>query len=155
MGSGKTAVGERAARQLGLPFADLDTVIELHLGQPIGAVFASRGEAYFRRVEARLLKSVLQPGLVAALGGGTPVPDSNWKVIRRRARTIWLDAPLEAIWGRISTSTGRPLLSGRSKQEVGKLLAARRARYAEADHRVDAARGLDEVVQEVVRIWSG
>jgi shikimate kinase len=153
MGSGKTTVGERVAKQLDVPFADLDTIIELHLRQPIRDLFAKRGEAHFRQVEASLLREVLLPGQVTALGGGTPMLDASWTAIRERALTIWLDAPIEVLWTRIAAGSNRPLLSGRSREEVAAMLDARRERYAEADHRVDAARNLDDVVEEVVQIW--
>ena len=57
-GSGKTTVGRLAAERLGLPFADCDTLIQRETGMTIPAIFAERGEPYFRAVESRILAAL-------------------------------------------------------------------------------------------------
>mgnify|MGYP003228502247 CR=1 FL=1 len=70
-GSGKTTVGRLAAERLGLPFADCDTLIQRETGMTIPAIFAERGEPYFRAVESRILAALCGgPAQVIATGGG-------------------------------------------------------------------------------------
>jgi shikimate kinase len=153
MGAGKSTVGRLVAEAEGVPFRDLDEVIEMSVGMTIAGFFERRGEAAFREVEAGVLRDLIDPEVVLALGGGAVLDDGSWALLRERACTVWLDASLDALLDRSGGLT-RPLLRGRSRAEVAGLLEARRRRYAEAAHRVDAARPLPEVVAEVRRLWA-
>jgi shikimate kinase len=154
MGSGKTLVGALVAQRSGAVFHDLDLMIEDRAGMAISDLFATRSEAAFRSIESELLPKALEPGAVVALGGGTPMIDLNWQVIHEKAMTVYLRAPFEVIWPRIAGIEIRPLVAGRSREQLVALLAERRSRYEEADHTVDANRPLDEVATEVLRLWS-
>ena len=57
MGCGKTTIGRLAAARLGWSFADLDDDIEAAEGATISEIFAKRGEAEFRRIEAEALRA--------------------------------------------------------------------------------------------------
>jgi shikimate kinase len=154
MGSGKSVVGAIVAERAGAPFRDLDLMIELEAGKSIPEIFATGGEAAFRALEARLLHKALQPGYVVALGGGSLIDDANWQVVDRTATTVYLEVPFETMWERIRRLTGRPLASGRPRQEVEALFERRRARYEAAIHRVKADRAPDVVADEVIKLWS-
>ena len=52
-GAGKSTVGKRLARRLGVGFVDVDAAIEREAGKPIAEIFADEGEAHFRRLEER------------------------------------------------------------------------------------------------------
>jgi shikimate kinase len=154
MGSGKTVVGALVAERSHGVFHDLDLMIEDRAGMAISDIFATRSEAAFRKIESDLLPKALEPGAVVALGGGTPIDDSNWKVIRERAMTVYLQASFEIMWNRIEDYGERPLAASLSRPGLEKLLEARRPRYEQADHTVDANRPLDVVATEVMRLWS-
>lgn len=49
MGSGKSSVGALLASKLGIPFFDLDTVIEQEEQLSVNEIFAKKGEIYFRK----------------------------------------------------------------------------------------------------------
>ena len=136
------------------PLFDLDRVIQDEAGMSIAEIFATGGEPAFRELEARLLPGALQPGAVVALGGGSLINDANWATVSGRAITIYLDVPFETIWTRIRKLSGRPLASGRSREEVQSLFERRRPRYEQAMHRVDGDRRPAEVADEVIKIWS-
>jgi shikimate kinase len=155
MGSGKSTVGALVAERAGVPFRDLDTLVERRLGMSVEEAFERMGEEGFREVESRLLPEALAGEAVAALGGGAAVAEGNWDVIRRTATSVWLDAPFPVLWARIADAGGRPLLRGRGEEDLGRLLAARAPRYALADHRVSAARPPEEVAEEVLALWRG
>jgi shikimate kinase len=155
MGSGKTTVGRLVAGLLRTPHRDLDAMIEESAGMTIAQLFVARGEAAFRALESELLPAALEPGVVASLGGGTPLSEPNWSLIRRRAFTVWLDAPLPTLLARVEEERrARPLLDGRSPDELHDLLEARLGRYRAADRRVDAQRPAEEVAEEVCRLWA-
>ena len=153
MGSGKSVVGALVAYRANAPFLDLDFVIESEAGMTIAEIFSMRGEAAFRALESKVLPEALRGGAVVALGGGTAMDDANWKVIRDRSTSVYLELPFEAIWRRIAASDGRPLITGRLKEEVQALFERRRARYEEASFRVDADRSPDDVATDVLALW--
>jgi shikimate kinase len=155
MGSGKSVVGALVAYRAHTPFFDLDFMIENEAAMSVAEIFALRGEAAFRNLEARLLPEVLQGGAVAALGGGTTMDDANWELIRQRSLPVYLELPFESIWERIGRSESRPLVAGRLRREVADLFERRRSRYEEAAHRVDADRSPDEVATDLLALWPG
>jgi shikimate kinase len=155
MGSGKNAVGAQIAERSGAPFHDLDAMVEQEAGMAINEIFATRGEAAFRALESALLPAALQPGAVAALGGGTPVDDGNWRLITERSVSVFLDVSFATVWSRVGDVQDRPLARNRSRDELEALLEERRPRYEQASHRVDADRPADIVATEVLKLWSG
>jgi shikimate kinase len=156
MGSGKSTVGSLVAERTGAAYHDLDAMIEERCGMTIAELFERRGEAAFRDLEARVLPEALTPGAVVALGGGTPLRDANWALIRERAVTVWLEAPLPLLIARASRHPGdRPLLHDRAEADLRALLASREARYGEADHRLDGSGTPEAVAEEVCRLWPG
>ena len=154
MGSGKTVVGALVAQRSGSVFHDLDLMIEDESGMAISDLFATRSEAAFRAIESALLPRALEPGAVVALGGGTPMSDLNWRLIHEKSMTVYLQASFEVIWPRVAGIEIRPLVAGRSREQLEALLEQRRSRYEEADHTVDVNRPLDDVATEVLRLWS-
>jgi shikimate kinase len=153
MASGKSTVGALVAARTGAPYRDLDAMIEERCGVPIAELFRRDGEAAFRDVEARLLPEALEPGAVVALGGGAPLRDDSWAVIRDRSLSVWLDVPLAELLARAGPGADRPLLGGRSEADLRAMLDARLPRYREADHRVDASRPPEAVAEEVALLW--
>ena len=154
MGSGKSVVGALVAERTKAPFHDLDRVIEEAARMPISEIFASGGEAAFRDLETRVLPSALQPGSVVALGGGTLIDDANFRLVAELSSSVYLEVPFETMWERIRQLTGRPLASGRSREEVEALFERRRPRYEQALHRVDGDRLPGVVADEVIKLWS-
>ena len=55
MCAGKTTIGTELAQKLGYRFIDLDQYIEQQEGKTISALFAEKGEAYFRGLERKAL----------------------------------------------------------------------------------------------------
>jgi shikimate kinase len=154
MGSGKSVVGALVAQRIGAPLLDLDLLIQDEAKASIAEIFASEGEPAFRELEARLLPGTLQAGAVVALGGGSLINDASWALVAARAVTIYLEVPFETMWTRIRKLSGRPLASGRSREEVESLFERRRPRYEQALHRVDGDRPPAEVADEVIKLWS-
>ena len=124
MASGKTTVGPVLAARLGVPFVDLDRLIEVRRGVTIAEIIAREGEEAFRQLETATLREALSgpPGVIAP-GGGAITRAANRKLMAEGGTTVWLDAPFELCWERIGRDeVVRPLASDE---------ASARGRYAE------------------------
>jgi shikimate kinase len=132
MASGKSTVGPLLAALLGLSFVDCDSAIEAAAGSSIPELFASEGEAGFRRRESTALAGLLERGgSVIATGGGAVLSPGNRELLRAGAAVVWLHASPEALGRRLEPGT-RPLLEG--GDALGKLASIYRERrllYAE------------------------
>lgn len=152
MGAGKSTVGRRAAELAGTEFVDLDLLIERESGRSIPDIFRTQGEAGFRAREAERLRDSLTEGAIVAVGGGTPMDDASWRLMRECAVTVWLDAPLDELLRRADATT-RPMLQGRSTDQVEELYRVRARRYGEAEHRLDGTGPVEDLAREVARLW--
>jgi shikimate kinase len=116
MGSGKSSVGKLLSETLHYDFADLDTCIESSEEAVISKVFKDKGEIYFRRKEAAVLKGLLSEKnkLVVATGGGTPcygtVMDNL--LAEENIVTIYLKYSLKTLTNRLfDERKDRPLIA--------------------------------------------
>ncbi|WP_420470018.1 shikimate kinase [Brevundimonas sp. FT23042] len=154
MGVGKSTVGRRLAKRLGLPFADGDDEIEAAAGMTVSEIFASMGEGEFRAGEARVMRRLLEgPRLVLATGGGAMLNLETRALMKTHAVTVWMRADLEVIAQRVQRRDTRPLLRGKDPLEALRTLAeARYPVYGEADLTVDVAGGAHaEAVEAIVQ----
>jgi len=112
MGSGKSAVGRRLAKQLGMTFCDSDEQIEERTGVDIAYIFEKEGEAGFRRRESAILAELLQqPGMVLATGGGAAIDPENRSLMAASGTVVYLYTSVAEQMKRTSKSRHRPLLN--------------------------------------------
>lgn len=109
MAAGKTSVGRRVAKRLGVPFRDSDRMIAATHG-PIPEIFAQHGEAHFRTLEREEIAGLVTVPGVLALGGGA-VMDAETRARLRAVPVVLLTVTAEAVAARLAAS-GRPLLDG-------------------------------------------
>ena len=111
MGAGKSTVGRRLSVELGLPFSDLDDVIESRLHRTVREIFAVDGEAAFRRVEHETLASLLTgPDKVLAVGGGAAEHAGSQQLLRA-AQVVYLQVGYDEALRRVGGDAGRPMLA--------------------------------------------
>ena len=141
MCAGKSTVAAALAGLLGCASADLDSLIAEREGRTPRRLIDEEGEEAFRRAETRALVEVLEKGKarVVALGGGTYAFAHNRAAISRHdCLTVWLDAPFELCWQRITGEGNeqqeRPL--ARDREQALRLYEGRRAAYEQAALRV-------------------
>lgn len=152
MGSGKSTVGRRLARRLGLAFVDTDAEIERESARTVRQIFADDGEEGFRRIEKDVVRRILESSnrsVVAAGGGAVLDPESRRLVASHLG--IWLAANPETLAKRVTRGAAhRPLVDD---DPLGKLTAMEAARgpiYAEASRfRVDVDGMSPEAVADV------
>jgi shikimate kinase / 3-dehydroquinate synthase len=152
MGAGKSTVGRLVAARRSLPFFALDACIEEREGITISELFARRGEAGFRAVEARALFALLETPRprVVALGGGSLLSDEARRRALSEAFVVVLEISAETALARTAGSD-RPLLKGRA--ELERLFEARQAAYAEAHERLDAAARPEWIARAIEGLW--
>jgi shikimate kinase len=115
MGAGKSTLGRHLAKGLGLPFLDLDAVIEDRAGCPVRDIFAAAGEAAFRVLEAEVLPELLTSPAVVALGGGAwESPANRAAVASADAAPLWLAQTPQAAWARVGHDPRRPLAANQA-----------------------------------------
>jgi 3-dehydroquinate synthase len=134
MGSGKSTVGRMLAERTKRSFVDLDDDIAADAGRSISEIFASEGEAGFRRREAHTLRRALnKQDIIMAAGGGAPLADENWNQMREGNCVVSLMAQPAELARRLNGSKGRPLLEPDVPSAIASLLPDRIGRYAAAD----------------------
>lgn len=154
MGAGKSTVARALGESLGWQVEDIDDAIVARERQAIAEIFARRGEAYFREVERRVLRSLLPARhTVVATGGGTFVDAENRRVINDDGGSIWLDLSFEQVVARIPSDGRRPLASDRGTLQA--LYRDRRAAYQLAHLRLDAGDSPAGELVERIRDWLG
>jgi shikimate kinase len=134
MGAGKSTVGMRLARRLGLPFIDSDVAIEEASGSKTAELFERYGEHDFRDGERRLVARLVEGEVrVIATGGGAFNDPRTREILNSRAITVWLDAPTDVLAERTSRRNNRPLLhKGNPAEILARLADERRCFYEEA-----------------------
>ncbi len=140
MAAGKTSLGKRVARELGVPFVDTDAVFVRQHGA-ITDFFAAHGEAEFRRIEAEVIAAELaQPGgRIVALGGGAVLREATRELLGAYP-VVLLMTTQEAVL-RTANLARRPLLRD-DPEAWGRILAERRPLYeavADVTYRTDRA----------------
>ena len=144
MGVGKTSIGKRLSTRLEVPFADADQEIEQAAGMEVKDIFAKYGEPEFRRLERSVIARLLTgPPHVLATGGGAFMDETTRAAMRESAFTIWLNAPVDVLVGRVkkrqAADQSRPLLAqGDMRATLEKLLEVRGPVYATADMVLDS-----------------
>ena len=155
MGVGKSTVGRRLARRLGLPFVDSDAAIQDAAGLSPAEVFERYGEHDFRDGERRLVARLVDEGKVGviATGGGAYVDPRTRELLNARAITVWLDAPVDILAERTSRrDTRAQLRNGDPKATLERLSNERRDSYEQAHIHVKSGLGAHkDVVDSILR----
>lgn len=138
-GTGKSTIGETLARNLKLPFVDVDHVIETNARMPIPHIMEQHGELAFRDLEASALQEAVRhiddvsnaSEKVIALGGGALLRDENRALVEAKGKVIFLTAELNTLLERLHADPNkRPLLAGDLRSRLSALLEKRADHYA-------------------------
>jgi shikimate kinase len=158
MGVGKSTVGRRLAKRLGLSFVDSDAEIEDAAGYSAAEIFERYGESDFRDGERRLVARLVEGDVrVIATGGGAFVDPRTRKLLNERAITVWLDAPVDILAERTSRrDTRAQLRNSDPKATLERLSEERRPSYEEAHIHVKSGDGAHkDVVDSIIAQLEG
>lgn len=154
-GAGKSTVGPRLARTLGLPFIEMDARIQQSAGLPLEQIFELHGERYYRRLENETLEGILGAGntAVVATAGGVVNEPATWERLCDETRVVWLRATPEDHWNRVvEQGDSRPMADNpAAMDQLRDMLRSREAAYGQAWLTVDThGKSPDQVTREVV-----
>ena len=167
MGTGKSTVGSGIAHALQCSFIDLDVQISKLTNCTVSEIFARGGEAEFRAIEADVLATVLDDAcaqiaqrsansVVVATGGGAVISQANREKIMSAAdHVIWLDAHVDDLVKRTSSSKiARPLLSNNPQQVLSALSGERAGLYEQiATAKIDTSgKQIEQVVHAALQV---
>lgn len=131
-GAGKSTIGRKLARELGVELYDTDAGIERETGRTIPEIFAEDGEPEFRKIEERVVRrAVLAERGVVSLGGGAVLSEHTRALLRGRT-VVYLEISIAEGLRRTGASTQRPLLNGADPgAKYRELMRTRRPLYRE------------------------
>jgi shikimate kinase len=167
MGSGKSTVGSGVAHALQCAFTDLDAQIMKSAKCTVSEIFARGGESEFRVIETDVLATVLDDAreqiaqqtansVVVATGGGAIISQVNRdKIVSAADHIIWLDAHVDDLVKRTSSSkTSRPLLATNPQQVLSSLSNERASLYEQiATSKIDTTgKQIEQVIDAVLQI---
>ncbi len=158
MGCGKSTLGRKLARRLGVRFVDTDALVERHEGASVVDIFHYEGEERFREVERAVLDALIdaaEPAVVST-GGGLPLWRDNMERMTEAGVTVYLKRTAENIAARLSPygRQKRPRLRGLSDEELVDFMrrdmALREPYYERAQYAVDCAGLSDDALCDVI-----
>jgi XRE family aerobic/anaerobic benzoate catabolism transcriptional regulator len=142
-GAGKSTLGGRLAKQLDVPFIELDREIEREAGTSLSEIFLLYGQAGYRRYEKRCLEKVLDANerLVLATGGSIVSAPGTYDLLLSECYTVWLKAEPEEHMARVvAQGDTRPMADSReAMDDLRRILTGRAALYGQADVTIDTA----------------
>lgn len=125
-GSGKSTIGRRLSRALGVSLLDTDAAIEQQTGRSIADIFAVDGEQEFRRIEETVVCAALvDHDGVLSLGGGA-VTSPGVRAALAGHTVIYLEISAAEGVRRTGRNTLRPLLTGADRAEKFRALMSQR-----------------------------
>lgn len=125
-GSGKSTIGRRLAKALGVSMLDTDAAIEQKTGRTIADIFATDGEQEFRRIEEEVIRAALaEHDGVLSLGGGAVTSPGVCAALNGHT-VVYLEISAAEGVRRTGGNTVRPLLAGPDRAEKFRELMAKR-----------------------------
>lgn len=154
MGVGKSAIGHKLAKELGMNFIDTDEIIEKTEKTSISKIFENKGEEYFRNLETEVLKTLEDyDNFVISTGGGMVLRKENAAMLKELGPVVLLTADPEVVFERVKAAKTRPLLNVTDpRKRIEEILNCRNPIYnSVADFTVDTSHSkVDEAVIKIL-----
>jgi XRE family transcriptional regulator, aerobic/anaerobic benzoate catabolism transcriptional regulator len=153
-GAGKSTLGSRLAKELEIPFIELDREVEREAGTSLSEIFLLYGQAGYRRYERRCLENVVKNNerAIIATGGSIVSEPGTYDLLLSTCRTVWLKAQPEEHMARVvAQGDTRPMTGNREAMEdLHRILRGRNALYGRADVTIDTAhKSIDQSLQQL------
>lgn len=151
-GAGKSTLGAMLADKLGVPFIELDKIIERDHGAPVSTLFEVYGQATFRRYERDALTRVIadNPAAIIATAGGIAADETTFVQLLDRTHVVWLQAsPAEHMRRVREQGDFRPMSHNpAAMDDLVAILDARASAYGRAHARLDTSGKTIEICRE-------
>ncbi len=144
MGSGKTSIGKKLAKQLNYSFIDVDISIEEKEGKSINDLFELWGEEKFRLQEHfHLQKFMHVENSIISTGGGLACFHDNMGLMNKCGETLFLSAESSFLASRLKQGkANRPLIAKIEDDDLPQfidlLLEKRNPYYYKAKHLIQS-----------------
>lgn len=142
-GAGKSTLGRILAEHLGVPFIELNRVVEQDYGASVPLLIEMSGLATFRRYERACLERVVaeNKAAVIATAGGIVSNPETYALLLSRAHTVWIKAQPEEHMSRVMEQGDfRPMAQNREAMaDLVAILDARGADYGRAEAQLDTS----------------
>ncbi|MHB8835331.1 MAG: shikimate kinase [Candidatus Methylomirabilia bacterium] len=138
-GAGKSTVGVRLAKRLGLSFVDTDILIQERAGRRLQQILEEAGYRELRRLEEEAILSLAAGGVVIATGGSAVYSESAMRHLGELGTIVYLSAGCDLLAGRIDDYERRGIANPREQHFEGiyRERAPMYARYADLVVAVD------------------
>lgn len=141
MAVGKSSVGRQLAKLKKYKFVDTDALIVKQYGMTIDEIFTEYGEEEFRKAEFELAKKICyEKNCIISTGGGMVSNEKIIKLFMENCYVVNLTASVEKIIKNASKTDKRPLLRGKTPQQVKEMLDNREKFYINNHLRVDTTK---------------
>ena len=159
MASGKSVVGKKLSKRMGLNFFDTDEYIASKAGASISWIFDIEGERKFRDREFEVLNNlVTEENCVISTGGGIVLRKENRELLKK-GTTIYLEISIQSQLERTMNDKNRPLLQQEVNKEetLRKIATLRNPLYLKCSDIVisetnDVNESVDRILREIGRL---
>lgn len=142
-GAGKSTLGKRLAKKMGVPFVELVLEVEKETGMPVSEIFSLYGQAGYRRLEKRTLERALKQyeRAVFSIGGGIVSQAETYDQLLSNCFTVWLKARPEDHMARVIAQGDLRPMAGNDEamEDLRHILEARESLYAKADKSIETS----------------
>ena len=154
MGCGKSAVGRRLGKALGVQFLDMDAYIVAQAGMSIPEIFDKLGEPVFREMETRAIETLGgDEPMIVATGGGALLRPENAELANKVGKVLFLDVPFPVCYRRIRGDKNRPLVMQNNRKQLEEIYQTRKPLYqAAATITVKGRPRLSDTVAMILRV---
>ena len=161
MGCGKTEIGARLSKKLGMKSIDLDQYIEEKEGFSITNLFEKKGDIYFRKIESKYFNEIIKKNnCIISLGGGTPCYHENYKIFNIDTNiSFYLKHSRKNLSERLfAIKKNRPLISKFESKEkllefISKHLFEREIYYSMSENTVTCDdKSIDQISDQIIEI---
>lgn len=154
-GAGKSTLGRKAGRLLGVPFVELNREIEEQSGMPVDEVMAFYGQEGYRRLEAQALSRVIatHDTMILAVAGGIVAEPETYNSLLSHFHTIWVKATPAEHMARVRDQGDERPMAGNPEamDQLKSILTSREALYDKALAQLDTSgRSEQESLDELV-----